>query len=81
MTTMLKGSKDDKIDGPKACAGVSEEVRAGESDEACKEVVRIDVAQLLGPWGQRLAVTLCSKLPMAAQDSPQNAYRLLATLI
>jgi hypothetical protein len=62
-------------------AGESEEVRASESDEVCEEMVRIDAAQLLGPWGQRLAATVCLRLPMAAQGSPCNAYRLLATLV
>jgi hypothetical protein len=62
-------------------AGESEKVRASESDEVREEVVRIDAAQLLGQWGQQLAATVCHRLPMAAQGSPRNAYRLLATLV
>jgi hypothetical protein len=62
-------------------AGELEKVRASKSDEDRKEAVRIDAAQLLGPWGQRLAATVCRRLPMAAQGSPLNAYRLLATLV
>jgi hypothetical protein len=34
-----------------ARTGESEKVRTGESDEVREEVVRIDAAQLLGPWG------------------------------
>jgi mRNA-degrading endonuclease YafQ of YafQ-DinJ toxin-antitoxin module len=61
--------------------GESEKVRAGESDGVRKEAVRIDTAQLLGPWGQLLAATVCRRLPMAAEGSSRNAYRLLATLV
>jgi hypothetical protein len=32
-------------------AGESEKVRASESDEVREEAIRIDAAQLLGPWG------------------------------
>ncbi len=65
----------------KARAYKLEEVYAGESDEVRKEVIRIDAAQLLGPWGQRLAATVCRRLPMVAQGSLHNAYWLLATLV
>ncbi len=61
--------------------GESKKVRTGKSDEVCEEVVSIDAAQLLGPWGQWLAATVCRRLPMAIQGSPRNAYRLLTTLV
>ncbi len=64
-----------------AHASESEKARSYESDKAHEEVVRINVAQLLEHWGQRLAATMCCRLPMAANSSPPNAYRLLATLV
>jgi hypothetical protein len=64
-----------------ARTAVSEKVRADESDKVREEVVHIDAVQLLGSWGQWLAVTVCRRLPMAAQGSKCNAYRLLATLV
>ncbi len=64
-----------------ARTGESKKIRAGKSEGVREEAVRIDAAQLLGPWGQRLAATVCRWLLMAAQGSPCNAYRLLATLV
>jgi hypothetical protein len=52
-----------------------------QANETREEVVRINAAQRLGPWGQRLAATVAGRLPVAAQGSPRNAHRLLATLI
>jgi mRNA-degrading endonuclease YafQ of YafQ-DinJ toxin-antitoxin module len=74
-------AEDREKQAQETCAGESEKVRAGKSDEIREEVVRIDAAQLLGPWGQQLAVTVCHRLPMAAQGFLRNAYRLLATLV
>jgi hypothetical protein len=54
---------------------------AAESEEGCKEVARISTAQLLGPWEQRLVVTVRHRLPTAAQGSPGNASRLFATVV
>jgi hypothetical protein len=64
-----------------ARTGESEKVRAGESDEVREEAVRIDAAQLLGPWGQWLAATAYRWLPMAAKGSLRNDYKLLTTLV
>ncbi len=62
-----KQAQETRVGEPKeARTGESERVRAGESDEVREEAVRIDAAQLLGPWGQRLAATVCRRLPMAA---------------
>ncbi len=38
----------------------------GALEEGREEVTRISTAQLLGPWEQRLAATVCSLLPMAS---------------
>jgi hypothetical protein len=59
----------------------AQEARAGKLDEVHMEVVRINAAQLLRPWGQQLAATMCHQLPMVVQGSPYNIFRLLMTLI
>ncbi len=73
----------------KARAGQSEEARTAELEEVCadepdgvrEEVVRINMAQLLGPSGQQLPTTVCRRLPMAARGSLRNAYGLPITLV
>ncbi len=54
---------------------------AAESEKGCEEVAHISMAQLLGPWEQRLAATVRYRLPMATQGSPGNANRLFTTVI
>jgi hypothetical protein len=44
-------AEDREKQAQETCAGESEKVRAGKSDEVHEEVVRINAAQLLGPWG------------------------------